>query len=163
MNYNELTGQNEVEFADMPPGQFLLGQLSSFDNRFQACADFYFKEITWRQFFAVVCIKVCGGNPTINELSEVMGSSHQNVKQILLKLEKMGFVEMTPDDKDRRKLRVHISEKGMEFCNEHDMEGLVLIDRMSEGISKEEFMVTIKVIAMMDANIKKMYANDKES
>ena len=62
---------------------FLLGLLSAFDNRYQAAADAYFKEITWKQFFAIICINLCKEPPTLNELSDVMGSSHQNVKQSL--------------------------------------------------------------------------------
>ena len=81
----------------MMPAPFLIGLLSAFENRFQAVADSFFKEITWKQFFAIICINLCRESPTINELSEVMGSSHQNVKQILLKLEKKGFVEMIVD------------------------------------------------------------------
>lgn len=34
-----------------------------------------------------------------------MGSSHQNVKQILLKLEKKGFVNVVVDENDRRNLQ----------------------------------------------------------
>lgn len=80
---------------------FLLGLLSAFDNRFQAMADKTMEEISWKQFFAIICINLCKENPTIKELAEIMGSSHQNVKQILLKLEKKGFVKITLDEKDR--------------------------------------------------------------
>lgn len=31
-----------VKFGDMPPQAFMLGLLSAFDNRFQACADRFF-------------------------------------------------------------------------------------------------------------------------
>ena len=40
---------------------------------------------------------------TVKELAEIMGSSHQNVKQILLKLEKKGVVYITADERDKRK------------------------------------------------------------
>ena len=90
---------NMVKFEEMPPQPFMLGLLSAFDNRFQACADKFFKEITWKQFFAIICINICKENPTINELSEVMGSSHQNVKQLLLKLESKGFVKAVAVEK----------------------------------------------------------------
>ena len=83
MNYEKEMNMDNVVFGDMPPQAFLLGLLSAFDNRFQASADAFFKEITWKQFFAIICINLCKEAPTINELSEVMGSSHQNVKQIL--------------------------------------------------------------------------------
>lgn len=156
MNYNELIGDTSVKFDDMPPGAFLLGLLSAFDNRYQACADSFFKEITWKQFFAIICIKVCGGNPTINQLSEVMGSSHQNVKQILIKLEKAGFVNLAPDEQDRRKQRIRLTEKCMEFCNSHEAESQKKLMQMFEGISNEEFYTAIRVIGKMESNIKQM-------
>lgn len=77
--------RNNVDFKNMESGPFLLGLLSAFENRYQAKADSFFKEITWKQFFAIICIQMCKENPTINELSDIMGSSHQNVKQILNK------------------------------------------------------------------------------
>lgn len=162
MKYNEIIGQSEVSFSEMPPGQFLLGFLSSFDNRFQACFDNFFPEITWKQFFAVICVKVCGKDPTINELSEVMGSSHQNVKQILLKLENKGFVEMYADSTDRRKQRIRLTDKCEGFCKENDKESAVLTAKMSEGISNEDFATTIKVISMLDGNIKRMQKEMKK-
>ena len=86
---------------NIPPQAFLLGLLSAFDNRFQASADKFFSQITWKQFFAIICINICKESPTINELSDIMGSSHQNVKQILNKLSNKGFVEMIQDEEDR--------------------------------------------------------------
>ena len=100
MNYDDAMNMNNVEFGNMLPQPFLLGLLSTFDNRYQAAADTFFKEITWKQFFAIICITICKEAPTINDLSDVMGSSHQNVKQILLKLESKGFVSVIPDEKD---------------------------------------------------------------
>ena len=70
MNYDEVMNMDKVNFGDMPPQPFLLGLLSAFDNRYQAAADAYFKEITWKQFFAVICITLCTEPPTLNELSE---------------------------------------------------------------------------------------------
>ena len=77
MNYDEVMKMDKVEFGDMPPA-----------------ADAFFKEITWKQFFAIICINLCKEAPTINELSDVMGSSHQNVKQILLRLEKKDLFQL---------------------------------------------------------------------
>lgn len=53
MNYNEAIDNNKVDFGNMPPQPFLLGLLSAFDNRYQAIADSYFGEITWKHFFAI--------------------------------------------------------------------------------------------------------------
>ena len=156
MDYNSIVQNEQVEFGQMPPGSFLLGLLSAFDNRFQAVADSFFKEVTWKQFFAIICINLCKENPTINELAEIMGSSHQNVKQILLKLEKKGFVQMITDDNDRRKQRIVVTEKCNEFCESNDQESHIYMNRTFEGISQEQIAVTIQTITQMERNLKRI-------
>ena len=69
MNYDEVMNIEKVKFGDMPPQPFLLGLLSAFDNRYQAAADAYFKEITWKQFFAIICINLSKGAVRIRMLS----------------------------------------------------------------------------------------------
>ena len=85
MNYDEVMNIEKVTFGDMPPQPFLLGLLSAFDNRYQAAADAYFKEITWKQFFAIICINLCKEPPTLNELSDVMRpDGHRTLVQYTL-------------------------------------------------------------------------------
>ena len=144
---------NMVKFGEMPPQPFMLGLLSAFDNRFQACADKFFKEITWKQFFAIICINICKENPTINELAEVMGSSHQNVKQILLKLESKEFVTMIPDEKDKRKQRIVLTKKCMDFCESNDAQSQEIIWKIFDGINEDQLVIAIKTIMQMERNI----------
>ena len=150
---------DNVVFGDMPPQAFLLGLLSAFDNRFQASADAFFKEITWKQFFAIICINLCKEAPTINELSEVMGSSHQNVKQILLRLEKKGFVSTVVDEKDKRKQRIIVTDAARAFLEENDNNGQqsqYIIGRIFEGVDEKSLMTTIQTIMKMERNLSKI-------
>ena len=156
MNYDEQMNMNNVEFRNMPPQAFLLGLLSAFDNRYQAAADAFFKEITWKQFFAVICINLCKEPPTLNELSDVMGSSHQNVKQILLKLEKKGFVELVTDEKDRRKQRIHVTDACRDFLEKNDNNGQqsqYIIGRIFEGVDEASLNATIQTVMKMERNL----------
>ncbi len=156
MNYDKEMKMDKVEFGDMPPQAFLLGLLSAFDNRFQAAADAFFKEITWKQFFAIICINLCKEAPTINELSDVMGSSHQNVKQILLKLEKKGFVRTVADEKDKRKQRIIVTDEARRFLEENDNNGQqsqYIIGQIFNGISDKNLQTTIQTIMKMERNL----------
>ena len=110
MKIKEVMNSDKVDFTGIRSSYFLLGLLSAFENRFQAVADSAMKEISWKQFFAIICIKMCKEKPTVKELAEIMGSSHQNVKQILLKLEKKGFVSISLDENDKRKQRIELTE-----------------------------------------------------
>ena len=159
MNYDEAMNMSKVEFGQMPPQPFLLGLLSAFDNRYQAAADKYFKEITWKQFFAIICINLCKEPPTLNDLSEVMGSSHQNVKQILLKLESKGFVSMKTDKKDKRKQRFFVTDKCRKFLEENDNRSRTstqIIDQIFEGVDENSLTVTIETIMKMERNLEKI-------
>ena len=159
MNYDEAMNIEKVMFGDMPPQPFLLGLLSAFDNRYQAAADAYFKEITWKQFFAIICINLCKEPPTLNELSDIMGSSHQNVKQILMKLEKKGFVMAAPDEKDKRKQRIFVTEKCRTFLEQNDNNGQqsqYVIGRIFNGIDEKSLQTTIQTIMKMERNLSEL-------
>ena len=159
MNYDRAMNIEKVQFGDMPPQPFLLGLLSAFDNRYQAAADAYLKEITWKQFFAIICINLCKEPPTLNELSDVMGSSHQNVKQILLKLEKRGFVSTTPDEKDKRKQRIFVTDKCRAFLERNDNNGQQsrdIIGKIFDGIGEKSLQTTIQTIMTMERNLSKL-------
>ena len=159
MNYDEAMNMENVEFGDMPPQAFLLGLLSAFDNRYQAAADAFFKEITWKQFFAIICIGLCKDDPTINELSDVMGSSHQNVKQILLRLEKKGFIQTIADEKDKRKQRIVVTDQARAFLEENDNNGQqskYIIGRIFEGIDEKNLTTTIQTIMRMEKNLSRI-------
>ena len=106
MKLDDVIKSDKVDFSDIPAEYFLLGLMSAFENRFQTIADNTMKEISWKQFFAIICITMCKEPPTINDLAEILGSSHQNVKQILLKLEKKNFIKFQEDSQDKRKQRI---------------------------------------------------------
>ena len=156
MDFNQMMDMSNVEFGQMPPQAFLLGLLSAFDNRYQACADSFFNEITWKQFFAIICINLCKESPTINELSDIMGSSHQNVKQILNKLESKNFVQMIPDSKDKRKQRIIVTDQCRAFCEKNDVQSQKMITRLFEGIDEEQLLITIQTITQMERNLKNL-------
>ena len=146
--------QNEnIDFTGIESSYFLLGLLSAYDNRFQTAADRLIGEISWKQFFTIICINLCKEKPTIKELAEIVGSSHQNVKQILLKLEKKGFVRITVDGEDRRKQRVELTEKCIRFCSDNEEKSNRAMKMMFRGISEEQLRVTINTIMQIEENL----------
>lgn len=157
MNIKEVIQSDKLDFTGIELSYFLIGLLSAFDNRFQAVADHAMKEISWKQFFAIVCIDMCKSSPTVKELAEIMGSSHQNVKQILLKLEKKGFVRIDVDERDKRKQRIELTEYCKDFCAKNDERSVSIMEKMFEGISEEQLGVTIHTIIQMEDNLKQQF------
>ena len=156
MQIEEVVQSGKVDFSGIPSSYYLLGLLSAFQNRFQAIADGTMQEISWKQFFAIICINMCKEPPTLKELSDILGSSHQNVKQILLKLEKKDFIQFQPDEKDRRKQRIILTEHCRDFCEKNDEMSQDIMKRMFAGISEKELSETIRIIMKIDNNMKEI-------
>ncbi len=153
MHLNEVTQNENVDFTGVESSYFLLGLLSAFDNRFQAVADRLIGEISWKQFFTIICINLCKESPTLKQLAEMMGTSHQNCKQLLLKLEKKGFVAMVADPNDKRKQRIQLTEICMDFCRRNDERSQQLIGQMFSGIPEEHLRITIQTILQMEQQL----------
>lgn len=91
----------------------LLGTIFKVNNLFQTVDERHYIEITQKQESLLFTVEYAFPNytPTLNELAEFMGSSHQNIKQIVLRLEKKGYLYLEQDKTDKRKRRIRLTEK----------------------------------------------------
>ena len=153
MNIEEVIQSDIVDFSEIPSNYYLLGLLSAFENRFQALADSQMKVISWKQFFAIICINMCKEPPNLKVLSSILGSSHQNVKQIMLKLEKKNFIEFQADESDKRKQRIILTEHCRVFCEENDAMSRIIMEDMFQGIPEQDIITTIQTISKIEKNL----------
>ena len=133
---------------------FLIGLMNGFLNSFQAVADSLFKEISWKQCFIITCLQLFDTPPTLNELAEFVDSSHQNVKQILLKLENLGFVEFIQDNLDRRKQRIHLTSKCEKYLKDNDNNNKKFVNNIFKDVSIEDLETTIRTIIRLNQKLK---------
>ncbi len=156
MHLSEVTQNENVDFSGIQSSYFLLGLLSAFDNRFQTVADSLIGVISWKQFFTIICINLCKESPTLQQLADIMGTSHQNCKQLLLKLEKKGFVTLTPDPRDRRKQRIALTKACLDFCAQNDARSQALMETMFQGIPESNLQITIQTLMQMEAQLQNL-------
>lgn len=132
----------------------LFGYFFAMSNRLQTVGDRFYEEITCKQFFLMICLRLFDdGAPTINELSEIMGCSHQNVKSIAGKLEEKGYLEIRPDSDDARKLRIRLTNKADRLAKKYQKKELDFIDMLFTGISDKQIETTFKTLEKMEENI----------
>lgn len=132
----------------------LFGYFFAMSNRLQTVGDRFYEEITCKQFFLMICLRLFeNGAPTINELSEIMGCSHQNVKSIAGKLEEKGYLEIRPDRDDARKLRIRLTNKADSLAKKYQKKELDFIDMLFTGISDKQIETTFKTLEIMEENI----------
>lgn len=156
MTIEEVSNNENVDFSGIPSNYYLLGLISAFENRFQALADSTMKEISWKQFFAIICVNMCKEPPTLKELSDILGSSHQNVKQILIKLEKKNFIEFRVDEADKRKQRIVLTDYCREFCNRNDDLSRTIMAEMFNDIPEKDIITTINTLTKIEKNLKEV-------
>jgi MarR family transcriptional regulator, transcriptional regulator for hemolysin len=85
--------------------QYVLGSLFLLANKLQIKGDKFLSEdnITLRQWLLTVMIlQFKDQHPTLGEVAKLMGTSHQNVKQLANKLKERGFLEIEKDKEDAR-------------------------------------------------------------
>ena len=78
------------------------------------------------------------------------------MKQILLKLEKKGFVTTVTDEKDKRKQRIIVTDEARRFLEENDNNGQqsqYIIGQIFNGISDKNLQTTIQTIMKMERNL----------
>jgi DNA-binding MarR family transcriptional regulator len=69
---------------------------------------------------AVLTAVRSGGAPTFSEVAEAIGTSHQNVKQLAVVLERKGFITIKPDPEDRRARRLQATAKNRRYWAARD-------------------------------------------
>ena len=154
---------NKVE--KMSDRQYLFGVIFIIANRVDTMLEREFKRfgITTKQWFLSVIIEnLFDKPPTIKEVAKEMGSSHQNVKQVALKLEQKGLLILQKDKKDARVTRLKLSENSYDFWTKLRGESTEFTQALFKNIEKDELEVARRVMQKMQLNINEMVANKDE-
>jgi len=136
--------------------QYLFGAIFVVSNRMDTLLQREFNrfDITTKQWFLSVIIKnLFDKPPTIKEAAKEMGSSHQNVKQVALKLEQKGLLTLEKDKRDARATRLKLTEDSYDFWDKIRVEGTAFTGNLFKDIVKDDLAVARKVIEKMLLNI----------
>ena len=144
----------DVNFESIDSRLFLVGCMNAFNNRFQAAGDSFLGNISWKQVFTLSCIGLFDQPPTIRELAEFIGCSHQNTKQLLLKLENSGFVVLARDKEDKRKIRISLTKKSRQLQIRNSELREQYMTRLFQGITEPETTAAIDLFLSLDKNLR---------
>lgn len=132
----------------------IFGTIFTLNNRIQCMGDKFYKEITIKQLFVILVLQLFGDyEPTLKELSDAAGSSYQNIKQIVLKLEKLNFIEIKNDGNDKRKMRIKVTEKCNTSLREYDEQAQQFLNILFDGITSNELEDTLSTLKKMEQNL----------
>lgn len=149
----------------MSDSQYLFGIIFIVANRVDTMLEREFRRfgITTKQWFLSVIIeKLFDEPPTMKEVAKEMGSSHQNVKQVALKLEQKGLLILQKDKKDARVTRLKLSDNSYDFWTKIRGEGTSFTQALFKGIEEDELKVARRVMQKMQLNINEMDSKSEE-
>ncbi len=136
--------------------QYIFGSIFIIANRIDTLLgrEFTKFDVTTKQWLLSIIIdNLFNGPPTIKEVAKEMGSSHQNVKQLALKLEKKGYMTLEKDKTDSRVTRLKLSKHNLDFWEKLRLEGTIFTKGLFKDINKEEFEVARKVMRKILSNV----------
>jgi MarR family transcriptional regulator, transcriptional regulator for hemolysin len=126
--------------------KYIFGSLFLLANRLQVKGDQMLGEdgMTLRQWFLTVMIlQFKDRPPTLGEVANLMGTSHQNVKQLAKKLEEKNFLIFTKDEQDGRILRLQLTEHSQNYWNEREADGDRFIEKLFQYVSDDEIKTMV--------------------
>jgi len=137
----------------------IFGRIFPLNNALQNYLDRMLKEdnLTVKQMFTMLAIDhFKDETPTLKDIAKLMQSSHQNVKQLVNKLERNGFVQISKDENDKRSLRIMLTKKAHKYWSLRDAEHGARLDLLFQGFEEVEMEAMLKGIVKLTNNIEKL-------
>ncbi len=151
--------------TQMPDKQYIFGSLLIIANRMDTLLERELRQfgVTSKQWFLSVIIdSLFTEPPTMKEVAREMGSSHQNVKQVALKLQEKNLLTLFKDKKDRRVTRISMTDESQDFWKKTQPKGTIFTEALFEGIKKEDLQVARQVMQKIMDNLELMEKGNEE-
>ncbi len=155
---------------DLVPDQAMIfGLLLIISNKMNTLLERELKEfnVTTTQWFLSETINsLFDSPPTLKEVANAMGSSHQNIKQVAIKLQQKGLLKLEKDKKDARATRLRMTDESHDFWKRTDPKGEIFRGKMFKEINLEDIVRTRHLLEKILSNlteIEKSVIDDDEN
>ncbi|MBN2861456.1 MAG: MarR family transcriptional regulator [Sphaerochaetaceae bacterium] len=108
------------------------------------------------QFFVLQILSDHPEELSQKEIGAMLMIKPSSVNQIIVNLEKASFITRSHDTKDRRVMRVAITEKGEDILKQGKKKYDLIQNKTREGISSDDLTGFDRIASMMIANLKDM-------
>ena len=118
-------------------------------NRLQAIMDSGFEDITAKQWLAITMIDAFPEPPTLKQISELSGVTHQSMRQIVDRLIDKGFLKVVPDKKDKRAIRLVKTEAAEHLRTKKDGQDQRFVLKLFDCLTEEETTAYCSALAKL--------------
>ena len=133
--------QMQRSLAQLEDRTFVFGSLFVTANLLETLLDRVFASygITSKQWLLLITIQsLFEDAPTVSQVASAMGSSHQNVKQVALNLERRGFLRLEKSERDARATRLVVTDACRAFNEETQQAGDAFMKEVFSDVSVED-------------------------
>ena len=138
----------------------IFGYLFVLSQRLEYISDSFLKKdnLTTKQLLTLIAIgNVFDSAPSVSEVAEVFSTSHQNVTQIALNLQKRGFVEIVKDQRDRRRRLLKLTEENEKFWANREKENYDNMKKLFSSLTKDEIKEFRRLLLKILVGIHELY------
>lgn len=128
------------DFKKMDKRLIIYTNIFLMSNRLQTIMDSQIEGVTTKQWLFLIMLGLFEESPQLKETADACSTSHQNAKQIALKLEKKGFVQIEKDERDGRARRIRKTAKGEAILAKIKGQGEQFINEMFRDFEYEEIL-----------------------
>ena len=146
-------------FENVDDSSFIFGALLMIANKTDTLLDRVLSkyDITSKQWLLLLVIfNLFDHPPTIKEVANEMGSSHQNIKQVALKLEEKEMLKLEKDKKDLRATLLTVTPKSFQFWMEIANDGETFMKDFYANIDQDSISAARRVLTSIMLNLKTM-------
>ncbi len=93
------------------------------------------------------------GEMTQQQLADQLQKDKNSVTQLVDALERKGFVERRRNPSDRRSNTLVLTEKAERLKMEAKRKGILIMDRMLDGVTEEELRTLLAILRKLNGNM----------
>ena len=125
--------------------------LVSVSNKLQITGDQYCDELTSRQYMTMLAVlHLDKDETTLINIAKKLGTTKQNITQLVKSVEKKGFVSIIPSKKDKRSVNVCVTDLGMDVMIKYGKDATIyFMADIFKDFTKEEIETLWKLLAKL--------------
>ncbi len=144
------------DFENMDKRYIIFANIFLLSNRLQTVMDSNIEELTAKQWLTAMMVGMFDEPPTLKQLAKISDSSHQNTKQLILKLESKGFIRIENDKNDMRAIRILTTDKWQKWNQDNNQNSIDFITKMFLNLTDDEITAMNKVQQKIYENLENM-------
>lgn len=162
-NSDELKNEHDIgQRLDME--KYILIVLFLVQQRWTYTINKEFKEdnITTKQWLMLIVLGSAFEHPpSLQDVADAMSITHQNVKQLAVRLESEGFITIQRDEKNKRILRLKTTDKADQYWAERADQHAKSIKSYFKSLDDEEVVSLFNIMAKLEKLSGEMYQETK--